>query len=372
MEWEPETLSDSRWRKLVPIGAALATLAGLGVAVLLTRGGDPGGGSPPSPPPQRAGAGWGSATSSASPSPSATKRSTAKAAAKSTSPQLTAKKASEIFDRFQHGMSSAQAGMDEDAIGKLEQGLAAEMTKASISTARLEGAKVASGMWPNTRVWVPRHIDGLADWFVAVSYEPEVARISDVMTKTGSGWRLVASAADARVNAAELPEIATDSAGYAVSLPENATGLVGTPRQIVRAHLASLEKAQPDQRFAQGRWTSEAALFWQRERAQLVQAGWGLTLSYEPEGAVRALQTTDGGALIWYAARSTETRTARRMGAKVSLKGSAAVRSSHKAFGRWVSATYGRMYVAYVPPAGTNDLVRVIGEWSEVLQTDGA
>ncbi|MCC5580100.1 hypothetical protein IMZ11_31195 [Microtetraspora sp. AC03309] len=351
----------------------MATLVGLGVVVIAVRAGD----SPPSSPPQRAAAGWDAERSSASPSSpspssSSSKRSTAKTAAKSTSPQLTAKKASEIYDHFQHGISSAQAGMDEKAIGGLEQGLAQEMTRASISTARMEGTKIASGMWPNTRVWVPRHIEGLADWFVAVSYEPEVARISDVMTKTGSGWRLVVSAADARVNAAELPAIATDSAGYAVSLPENAAGLVGTPRQIVRAHLASLEKAQPDKRFAQGRWTSDAALFWQREREQLVQAGWGLTLSYEPEGAVRALQTTDGGALVWYAARSTDTRTARRAGAKVSLKGSAAVRTAHKAFGRWVSATYGRMYVAYVPPAGSSDPVRVLGEWSEVLETDGA
>ncbi|MFF3668645.1 hypothetical protein [Microtetraspora malaysiensis] len=349
---------------------AVATLAGLGVAVLVTREGN----TPPSSPPQHAAAGWDGAASSAppTPSPSGSKRSTAKAAAKSASPQLTVKKAGEIFDRYQHGMSSAQAGMDEDAIGKQEQGLAMEMTKASISTARMEGTKVASGMWPNTRVWVPRHIDGLADWFVAVSYEPEVARISSLMTTTGSGWRLVAAAADARVNAAELPAIATDSAGYAVSLPENASGLVGSPRQIVRAHLASLEKAQPDQRFAQGRWTSEAALFWQREREQLVQAGWGIALSYEPEGAIHSLQTADGGALIWYAARSAETRTARRLGAKVSLKGAAAVRTSHKAFSRWVSATYGRMYATYVPPAGSTDPVRVLGEWSEVLETDGA
>ncbi|WP_285708721.1 hypothetical protein [Microtetraspora sp. NBRC 16547] len=349
---------------------AVAALAGIGIAVIVIRGGD----APPSPPPQRAAASWDTGRSSASPSPSpsGSKPSTTKAATESTSPQLTSKKASEIFDRYQHGMSSAQAGMDEEAIGKLEQGLAMEMTKASISTARMEGTKVASGMWPNTRVWVPRHVEGLADWFVTISYEPKVARISDVMTKTGSGWRLVASAADARIDAAEFPALATDSAGYAVSLPENATGLVGTPRQIVHAHLASLEKAQPDARFAQGSWTSEAALFWQRERAQLVQAGWGLTLSYESEGPVRALQTTDGGALIWYAARSTETRMARHTGAKVSLKGAAAVRSQSKAFGRWVSATYGRMYVAYVPPAGSGDPVRVLGEWSQVLETDGA
>ncbi|WP_329087831.1 hypothetical protein [Streptosporangium sp. NBC_01469] len=289
----------------------------------------------------------------------------------SRSPQLTAKEAYGIHGRYQRGLSVAQARKDEAAMAKLEHGLALEMTRAGFKTAEMQGTSLATGIWPNPQVWIPRHVEGTADWFVAVSYEPGVARIVDVMSSAPGGWRLVASAADTRATPARFPKIATDGEGYATSLPESATGLSATPRQIARAHLASLENAEIDARFDEGPWTSEAALFWQQERARLDQADWRLTLSYRLEGPVRALRTSDGGALVWYGARSTELREAVREGAKVKLKGSAAVRTRNKSFARSVNATYGRMYVTHIPPAGSNEPARVLGEWSDVLESHG-
>ncbi|MER5645055.1 hypothetical protein [Streptosporangium sp. NPDC002524] len=289
----------------------------------------------------------------------------------SSSPQLTAKEAYGIHGRYQRGLSVAQARKDQAAMAKLEHGLALEMTRAGFKTAEMQGTSLATGIWPNPQVWIPRHVDGTADWFVAVSHEPGVARIVDVMSSAPGGWRLVASAADTRATPARFPKIATDGEGYATSLPENATGLSATPRQIARAHMASLQNAEIDARFDDGPWTSEATLFWQQERVRLEQADWKLTLSYRLEGPVRALRTSDGGALVWYGARSTELREAVREGAKVKLKGSAAVRTRDKAFARSVSATYGRMYVTHVPPAGSNEPARVLGEWSDVLESHG-
>ncbi|GAA3409763.1 hypothetical protein [Streptosporangium vulgare] len=287
------------------------------------------------------------------------------------SPQLTAKEAYGIHGRYQRGLSVAQARKDQAAMAKLEHGLALEMTRAGFKTAEMQGTSLATGIWPNPQVWIPRHVEGVADWFVAVSHEPGVARIVDVMSSAPGGWRLVASAADTRATPARFPKIATDGEGYATSLPENATGLSATPRQIARAHLASLQNAEVDPRFDDGPWTSEAALFWQQERGRLEQADWRLTLSYRLEGPVRALRTSDGGALVWYGARSTELREAVREGAKVKLKGSAAVRTRNKSFAHSVSATYGRMYVTHVPPAGSNEPARVLGEWSDVLESHG-
>ncbi|WP_433247770.1 hypothetical protein ACQPYK_47615 [Streptosporangium sp. CA-135522] len=287
------------------------------------------------------------------------------------SSRLSVKDVYRIHGRYQRDLSKAQAALDQVAMGRLEHGLALEMTRSSFKTARLEGSSVASGIWPNPKVWIPRHVEGSPDWFVAVSYEPGVARIIDVMSSTSAGWRLVASAADTRATPARFPKIAVDSDGLATSLPENAPGLLATPRQIARAHLASMQGAELDPMFAEGPWTSDAVLFWQQERAQLEDAGWTLKLSYLPEGPVRALRTTDGGALIWYAARSVDTRKAQRVGAKVTLKGSAAVRTANRSFTHSVSATYGRMYVAHVPPAGSTEPVRVLGEWSDVLESHG-
>ncbi|MFJ2033499.1 hypothetical protein [Streptosporangium sp. NPDC087985] len=284
---------------------------------------------------------------------------------------LSAKQVYGIHGRYQRELSKAQIALDQEAMGKLEHGLALEMSRASFKTARLEGTGVASGMWPNPKVWIPRHVDGTPDWFVAICYRPGIARVFDVMSSTPAGWRLVASAADTQSTPAQFPKIAADSDGYATSLPENAPGLLATPRQVAAAHLASMADAEPDPMFADGPWTSEVVEFWQQERARLEDAGWTLRLSYQQEGPVRALRTSDGGALVWYAARSVDARRAQYVGAKVSLKGSAAVRTANRAFTHSVSATYGRMYVAHVPPAGSTEPVRVLGEWSDVLESHG-
>ncbi len=393
-DWEPERLSLIQWRKLLPAGVTFVLFAGVGLWLSTTNAPEP---QAVPAALQPSGGAWDAAgppgpvvpmadervAAEPSPLPSATTTRNGKIKAaqadptpstysgESSSPQLSTRRAHSMHSRYQQLLSAAQTAMNDKAIGTLEWGLALDMTRASLKTARMEGTTVAAGIWPNTRVWVPRHIEGTPDWFVAVSYEPGVARITDVLAATPAGWRLVASTADTRSTPAKLPAIATDSHGRAMSLSEDATGLRGTPGQVARAHLASLQDARLDPRFADGPWTSDAVLFWQQEREQLSQAGWNLTLTYRPSGLVRALRTTDGGALIWYATRSTDTRTAERAGAKVGLKGAAAVRTGNRSFSQSVTATYGRMYVAYVPPAGSTEPVRVMGEWSDVLDTYG-
>ncbi|WP_084965736.1 hypothetical protein [Thermoactinospora rubra] len=285
---------------------------------------------------------------------------------------ITPAQARKVHDRFQRELSAAQQRLDDKAVGELEQGLALEMTRASFQTARMRREPLAAGIWPGTRVWVPRRTAGEEEWFAAVMHEPGVARVTDVLVATPDGWRLVASTADTRDPAPELPAMAVNADGYAESLPESATGLRATPRQVALAHLRSLEAATEDPLFAEGPWTSGAARFWQRERAQLRAAGWRLSLSYRLEGRVRALRTADGGALVWYAARSTEARTAQRPGTKVALKGPAGVRTGNRSFARTASATYGRMYLAYVPPAGSRKPVQVMGDWSDVLESHGS
>ncbi|GAT69241.1 hypothetical protein PS9374_04914 [Planomonospora sphaerica] len=408
--WEPERLSTFRWRKVAVFGTAATVFTGVGIWIVLSGSSGPrtllahttpapGGTSweaavpPPSVDASPSGAHSSSGTTEkagrgviapatpvdptaaveppadpAAEEPSAT---TAESPVDTLPTRVTAKDARRIHGRYARELSIAQSKMDAKAMGKLEHGLALEMSRAAFETARMEGTQVAAGLWPRPRLWVPRDSTGTTDWFVAVAHQEGVARIMDVMASTPAGWRLVGSTADVRPVPAPLPEIATDSEGYATSLPENATGLSATPRQVARAHLASLQSTRPDARFADGPWTSEAALFWRQERAQLERAGWRLSLSYRPEGAVRSLMTSDGGALVWYAARSTDLRTARRAGALVTLKGAAAVRTGNKAFSRSASVTYGRMYAAYIPPAGSNERVRVLGEWSEVLESHG-
>ncbi|GHH66026.1 hypothetical protein GCM10017673_11060 [Streptosporangium violaceochromogenes] len=407
-DWPPERLPTFNWRKVVLLGTTVTLLSGAGIWLVKantsgaqTLVADPspqtaGPGEESTPAQPFPGTGSGAAVGRdpmpSTPSledgakdtrsagrkddPSARSRQIAVSPTDGARPeadpsQLTVKQAYRIHGRYQKGLSAAQAGLDQAAMGKLEAGLAVEMTRAGFKTARMQGESVASGIWPNPRVWVPRHVEGRADWFVAMSYEPGVARVVDVMSSTPAGWRLVTSAADTRATPARFPAIATDSGGYATSLPEDAPGLLATPRQIARAHLAALESAKPDPRFEEGPWTSEAVEFWRQERAQLEQAGWILSLSYRPAGPLLALKTQDGGALVWYGARSTEARMAERAGAKVRLKGSAAVRTGNRAFAHSVSATYGRMYVTYVPPAGSTEPARVLGEWSDVLESHG-
>ncbi|WP_449061135.1 hypothetical protein [Planomonospora algeriensis] len=402
--WEPERLSTFRWRKVAVFGTAATVFTGVGIWIVLSGSSGPRtllahttpapgrtsweavvpppsgsvlpSGAPSAGTTEKAGSGEvvtpATPTAPADPTAAAEPPATVTESPVDTLPtRVTAKEARRIHGRYARELSIAQSKMDAKAMGRLEHGLALEMSRAAFETARMEGAEVGAGMWPRPKLWVPRDSSGTTDWFVAVAHREKVARISLVMASTPAGWRLTAFTADTRPVPAQLPEIATDSEGYATSLPENATGLRATPRQVARAHLTSLESTRPDARFADGPWTSEATLFWRQERAQLERAGWRLSLSYRPEGAVRSLMTKDGGALVWYAARSTDLRTARRVGALVTLKGAAAVRTGNKAFSRSASVTYGRMYAAYIPPAGSNERVRVLGEWSEVLESHG-
>lgn len=389
-DWHPESLPTFNWRRAVLFGTLSVVVAGAGIWLIRANSATPQT-LVADPSPQSPAAGWGTASPSPSdtPAPSAsvyvdrggtgerpsepvpTGKTSIGSTAEPKTPQFTVRQAYRVHGSYQKGLSSVQSRMDEAAMGKLEAGLAVEMTRASFKTARLQGESVASGTWPNPQVWVPRHVEGSPDWFVAVAHETGIARVVDLMSSTPSGWRLVASGADTRAVLPPFPKIATDAEGYATSLPENATGLVATPRQIAEEHLASLESVKPDKRFEDGPWTSETVKFWQQERTQLEDAGWILSLTYRQEGPIRTLRTGDGGALVWYAARSTDTRMAERAGAKVTLKGSAAVRTRNKAFTHSASATYGRMYVTYVPPAGSTDPVRVLGEWSEVLESHG-
>jgi hypothetical protein len=316
-EWHPERLLAAfDWRKVILFGAVLAIIAGAAFwlavripaesslaanpAVPSPADGDKSALPLSTPTPTPTPTPSASKSPKPSPSPEASRAEkpqakipipppvalappSAEPPARSGSPQLTVKEAYGIHGRYQRGLSAAQARKDQDAMGKLEHGLALEMTRAGFKTAQMQGTSLASGIWPNPQVWIPRRVEGGADWFVAVSYEPGVARVIDVMSSAPGGWRLVASAADARATPERFPKIETDSEGYATSLSETAPGLIATPQQIARAHLASMERAEIDPRFADGPWTSEAALFWQQERAQLEEADWKLTLNYDLE-----------------------------------------------------------------------------------------
>ncbi|MFE3451612.1 hypothetical protein ACFXJ8_22080 [Nonomuraea sp. NPDC059194] len=362
-DWEPERLSAGPWRLIIRAGTVFVVLAAVGIGLGAIR-------SSWAPTPS-------ADTASAPPQspqaavPSTPTVSAAPSRGDGAKPAVTAAEAKRVHDRFQRELSAAQLDLDDKAVGKLEQGLALEMTLAGFETARMRDSEVAAGIWPGTKVWVPRRTADTGDWFVAAMHQPGVARVTDVLVRTGKGWRLAASTADTRNPVPELPAIAVDADGYAMSLDEFASGLRGTPKQVALAHLRSLERATKDERFAEGPWTSTAVRRWQRERAQLRKAGWDLDLSYRLTGKVRALRTADGGALVWYSARSTEVRTAKRPGTTVTLKGSAAVRTANRPFAQKASATYGRMYVAHVPPIGSTEPIRVMGDWTDVLESHG-
>ncbi|MEU7893368.1 hypothetical protein AB0B45_10920 [Nonomuraea sp. NPDC049152] len=381
-EWEPERLSAGPWRLIIRAGTVFVVLAAVGIGLGAIRSSQAPSPSMAAPmatasamaPPQgspQAGAAGQPVTPVTPASPVTPAASAAPSRGDGARPAVTAQEAKRVHDRFQHELSAAQLDLDDKAVGELEQGLALEMTKASFQTARMQDAEVAAGIWPGTKVWVPRRTDDAGDWFVAAMHEPGVARVTDLLVKTEKGWRLAASTADTRDPAPELPAIAVDADGYAKSLDEFTSGLRGTPKQVALAHLRSLERATKDDRFAEGPWTSTAVRLWQRERAQLRKAGWDLKLSYRLNGKVRALRTVDGGALVWYSARSTEVRTAQRPGTTVTLKGSAAVRTANRPFAQTASATYGRMYLAHVPPIGSTEPIRVMGDWTDVLESHG-
>nr|BFE84841.1 hypothetical protein GCM10020093_074420 [Planobispora longispora] len=69
--------------------------------------------------------------------------------------RLTVRDARRVHDRYARDLSLAQQDMDDRAMGRLERGLALEMSRAAFETARVQGTGRRRGSGPGRRSGFP-------------------------------------------------------------------------------------------------------------------------------------------------------------------------------------------------------------------------
>jgi hypothetical protein len=205
-------------------------------------------------------------------------------------------------------------------------------------------------------------------WFLA-EYKTGSNWTQLIFQKTAEGWRVVSG------SVARPPAIATDPNGLATALNvDQRGGLAVSPRQAAEAHTRLMstlgEDAAAKRMFASGDYTTELVAGLRSDR-QKARGQW--TLKYQPQlvPEIFALETSDGGAVVWYGVRQQDTYTARPGAAELRLTQRGWAALSRGAFYKSkVTMKSGAIYVAVIPPSSGK--VRVISQWFSPFSINGS
>lgn len=198
------------------------------------------------------------------------------------------------------GDSSAWRGLASDALG------AAASAQLRIGGGR--PPRLPKISLTNPVFYVPR-LSGSTAWFAVAALEHDGSARNPVFllftrSKSSGTWR----AATRLYFRGDPPRIATDAQGYAVAIdPAAQVNPATTPAGLPVAQSTYLEFGDA-RSIAAGRFTSDWRKTEQRAEETMRAAGISATDRFAASGyPVYALRTTDGGALVFYALKRTET-----------------------------------------------------------------
>ncbi|HUR07629.1 MAG TPA: hypothetical protein VM347_34160 [Nonomuraea sp.] len=205
-------------------------------------------------------------------------------------------------------------------------------------------------------------------WFLA-EYKTGSNWTQLIFQKAAEGWRVVSG------SVARPPAIAEDPNGLATALNvDDRSGLAVSPRQAAEAHARLMstvgEDAAAQRMFASGDYTTQLVAGLRSDR-QKARGQW--TLEYQPQlvPEIFALQTSDGGAVVWYGVRQQDTYTARPGAAELRLTQRGWAALSRGAFYKSkVTMKSGAIYVAVIPPSSGK--VRIISQWFSPFSINGS
>lgn len=246
-----------------------------------------------------------------------------------------------------------------------EAGLSLQMTNADNRVNALLGER--PGKRPaitKTRFAIP---PGGA-WFLA-EYKTGSNWTQLIFQKNAEGWRVVSG------SVARPPAIAKDPNGFASALNvDERGGLAVSPRQAAETHTRLMSTVGEDtaaqRMFASGDYTTQLVAGLRSDR-QKARGQW--TLKYQPQlvPEIFALETSDGGAVVWYGVRQQDTYTARPGAAELRLTQRGWAALSRGAFYKSkVTMKSGAVYVAVIPPSSGK--VRVISQWFSPFSINGS
>lgn len=167
---------------------------------------------------------------------------------------------------------------------------------------------------------------------------------------------------------ASFPLPAPEEAGTTSFDPASAEGLKVSPQGAVAGVGAVLvNTADPfAQNLAPNTFVEQIAQFQRDEVAGNANAT--ITFNHVPEAArTRALRTGDGGAIVFGHLRNTMTGVPAQTGATIALEEDYALQAGASTTTTGVDITFGESVMLYVPPAGSQDPVQVVGAAQHLL-----
>ncbi|MEU5877378.1 hypothetical protein [Spirillospora sp. NPDC047279] len=289
-------------------------------------------------------------------------------------PALTKAEAAKVIDAYGAAANKAAATLDAKALAAVETGPQLAMDTAQFKLRKAIGQRTATvAKFTKPAFYIPR-MDGHPRWFAAdVTTETGKDSLRHALlftqAKPGGPWLL---AADPYLSEAAFAKVALDKEGYATPVRPDDNAPALQPAKVPDAHAALLTggpQAPGAAGLAAGPTTTQAYDALRQAQRQLKPGGVTLTSSFTAEpGPVRALRTTDGGALVWYVVRQNEAYSSRKKG-KLAVTGDLVGLAPPASARKRLDTTVLVQYLAAVPREGQTT---VTGMYRKAVQAAGS
>ncbi|ACQ79591.1 conserved hypothetical protein [Beutenbergia cavernae DSM 12333] len=281
-------------------------------------------------------------------------------------PVLTVDQQNAVLAAVGDAMATADASADADALAPRVAGPAAEMRGASYALqSASDGELVPQPFTSEQQVTVVGATDEWPRAFMAVTVEPEGGTVPLILSLRQNGPRdpYVLLGWSRLLPGVQTPSVAAPTIGSA-QLGGDAEGLVLTPIETLE-HFADL-LWNPESAYADEFGSDPYRPLIQDERdtlAQSVDEAGEVTMGATAGLPLVAFQTADGGAITMGSVESTVELTKTVEGSTLSVGGeiASALGADEVEVASALTATYLQSVTFYIPPAGSEDPVQLIG-----------
>lgn len=271
-------------------------------------------------------------------------------------PAVTKDRAAQLLAHYQSVNNRANSTFDEKLLATVETGAQLDMDRAEYRRRAAAKEKYTPFAYTAPAYYIPRQA-GFPKWFGIAATSGKIRHALLFTQERPDGpWLLTADPFPATT----ITGVALDKDGYATAVgPDD---VKQAPGKIAAMHAATLSNGTSG--MAPGPYTTQAHAALVKAESALKHRGVTLTSDFRPDPQrAFALRTTDGGALVWYVVRQSETYDVTKQGVIGSggdLTGLINGKVRHH-----LATTALTQYLAVVPAQGA---ARVVGSYRKAIQ----
>ncbi|GAA0337322.1 hypothetical protein NE235_32855 [Actinoallomurus spadix] len=273
-------------------------------------------------------------------------------------PAVAKDRAAQLLAHYQAVNNRANGTSDERLLATVETGAQLDMDRAEYRRRTAAKEKYTPFVYSAPAYYIPRET-GFPKWFAVVATAGRTRHALVFTQERPKGpWLLTADPFPAET----ITGVALDKDGYATAVAPDDGRTAPAPGKIAAVHAATLTRGTSG--MAPGPYTTQAHDALVKAEAALKRRGVTLTSDFRPDRQQAfALRTTDGGALVWYVVRQSESYDLARPGL-IGNGGDLAGLISGKVR-RHLDTTALTQYLAVVPPQGA---AKVVGSYRKAIQ----